>query len=242
MNGFQRERQHPFVIRATHWVNFIALGIMVFSGLRIYNASPIWSFSIPDAFTLGGWLAGARQWHFLGMWIFFINGSVWFLYNILSRHGRRTTIFSPRQDVPGILPMMAYYLRIRKDHPPSQKYNALQKLAYTLVGLIGIGMILSGVAIYWPVQFGFVTRIFGTYDMARAWHFLFMATLVVFFFGHLFMVTISGWSNFASMVTGWKKTPTSVGKNESAREGAPSAPFQLPEQEEGPTEGTDNLP
>ncbi len=222
MNGFRHERLHPFIIRATHWINFVALGIMVFSGLRIYNASPIWSFKIPEAFTLGGWLAGARQWHFLGMWIFFLNGSAWFIYNILSRHGWKTTIFSPRRDTPGLLPMISYYLRIRKDHPPNPKYNALQKLAYTVIGLIGIGMILSGIAIYWPVQFAFITRLFGTYDTARIWHFLFMSALVIFFLGHLFMVTISGWSNFLSMITGWKKVPEHI--EEEATISEPPAP------------------
>ncbi len=67
-----KEYQHPFIIRVTHWINFIALGIMVTSGLRIYNASPIFDFKIPEAFTLGGWLAGARQWHFFAMWLFVV--------------------------------------------------------------------------------------------------------------------------------------------------------------------------
>ena len=202
-----REYQHPFIIRATHWVNFIALGLMVLSGLRIYNASQIWSFRIPDAFTLGGWLAGARQWHFFAMWLFVVNGLVWILYNILSKHGRRTTMFL-RNDVSGILPMILYYLRIRKDHPPTQKYNSLQKLAYTSVAFLALGAVFSGIAIYWPVQFNTITELCGGYDTARVLHFGCMAGLVMFFAGHLFMVIISGWSNFWSMVTGWKKIKT----------------------------------
>ena len=199
-----REYQHPFIIRATHWVNFIALGIMVLSGLRIYNASQIWSFRIPEAFTLGGWLAGARQWHFFAMWLFFVNGFVWILYNIFSKHGRRTTLFSGR-DVSGILPMILFYLRIRKDHPPTKKYNSLQKLAYTSVAFLALGAIITGIAMYWPVQFNTVTALCGGYDTARVLHFVCMAGLVSFFAGHLFMVIISGWSNFLSMITGWKK-------------------------------------
>jgi thiosulfate reductase cytochrome b subunit len=204
-NSVGRERQHPLVIRVTHWVNFIALGIMVLSGLRIYNASPIWAFKIPPAFTFGGWLAGARQWHFLSMWLFLINGVIWFLYNIVSRHGRKTTLFSPARDSGGLLPMIQYYLRIRKEHPPVVKYNSLQKAAYTSVPALAAGAVLSGIAIYWPVQFSFITQIFGNYDSARVWHFIFMSALVLFFMGHLFMVAISGWSNFLSIITGWKK-------------------------------------
>lgn len=94
-----KEFHHPLVIRLTHWINFIALGIMVASGLQIYNASPIINFEFPPVITLGGWLAGARMWHFFGMWILFLNGLVWVVYNMVTRHGRQTTIFR-KQDVP----------------------------------------------------------------------------------------------------------------------------------------------
>lgn len=196
---------HPLIIRMTHWVNFVALVIMVTSGLRIYNASPLWEFDIPPFLTLGGWLAGARIWHFFGMWLFFINGTVWIGYNLLTRHGWRTTIFR-KSDLPGILPMIQYYLRIRKEHPPAKKYNSLQKLAYTSIPLVGIGTILTGISIYWPVQFSGIASLFGGYDSARVWHFLFMAALIFFFCGHIVMVVVAGWWNFVSMLTGWKRT------------------------------------
>jgi Ni/Fe-hydrogenase b-type cytochrome subunit len=208
-----QEYQHPFIVRLTHWVNFIALGIMVTSGLRIYNASPIFDFRIPDVLTLGDWLAGARQWHFFGMWLFVFNGIVWIFYNIFSKHGRRTTMFRA-SDVQGLLPMIQYYLRIRKEHPPYKKYNTLQKLAYTTIPLAALGAILSGIAIYWPVQFSWVTAMFGQYEAARVWHFIFTAVLVLFFFGHLFMVTNSGWDNFVSIITGWKRTQAESSRNE----------------------------
>jgi len=199
-----REYQHPVIIRLTHWVNVLALAIMVSSGLRIYNASPIWGFKFPAWATLGGWLAGAREWHFFAMWLFALNGLVWFLYNGVSRHGRQTTLFR-RRDLSGIVPMILYYLRIRKNHPPVRKYNALQKLAYTTIPLTALVMLLSGIAIYWPVQFQSVTALFGDYDRARVWHFIAMASIVLFFAGHLLMVVIAGWRNFFSMITGWKK-------------------------------------
>ncbi|MBI1805949.1 MAG: cytochrome b/b6 domain-containing protein [Ignavibacteria bacterium] len=201
----KKEFQHPLIIRITHWLNFIALGIMVASGLRIYNASPVFYFKIPSELTLGGWLAGARQWHFFAMWLFLLNGVIYVIYNVSTRHGRHTTLFH-HSDVHGIVPMIKYYLRLQKEHPPQKKYNALQKLAYTTVPLLAIGAILSGIAIYWPVQFSFVTRLFGNYDTARVWHFIFMASLVLFFLGHLLMVAIAGWDNFLSIITGWKKS------------------------------------
>lgn len=199
-----RQREHPLFIRLSHWVNFIALTIMVTSGLRIYNASPIWDFKIPEAFTFGGWLAGARQWHFFAMWVLAMNGVAYVAYNALTKHGRSTTLFNTG-DVTGVLPMIMYYLRIRKEHPPQKKYNPLQKLAYTSIPFLGLGSIVSGIAIYWPVQFSGVTSWFGGYEYARMFHFFCTALFVFFTGGHLFMVAISGWDNFLSMITGWKK-------------------------------------
>ncbi len=203
MNRGKREYQHPLLIRLTHWINFIALAIMITSGLRIYNASPLWNFSIPGILTLGGWLAGARMWHFFGMWLFAVNGAVWVLYNVLSRHGRHTTLFRV-QDASGLKPMIQYYCRIRREHPPTGKYNPLQKLAYSSIPLAGLGSVLTGMSLYWPVQFGPLASLFGGYDTARIWHFLFTAGLVFFFAGHMLMVIIAGWSNFVSIITGWK--------------------------------------
>jgi thiosulfate reductase cytochrome b subunit len=205
----RKEYHHPPIIRITHWLNALALLIMITSGMRIYNASPLFGFAFPDVITLGGWLAGARMWHFFGMWLFAVNGVVYVLYNILSKHGRRTTLFR-KSDVPGVLPMILYYLRIRREHPPQQKYNALQKLAYTVVPLLALGGIMTGISIYWPVQFSSVASLFGGYDTARLWHFIFMSTLVLFIVGHLVMVTIAGWNNFVSMITGWRKFPASA--------------------------------
>ena len=222
-----KEFQHPFIVRCTHWVNFAALAIMVLSGLRIYNASPFFPFRIPAEFTLGGWLAGARMWHFFGMWLFVVNGAVYALYNILSRHGRKTTLFRA-SDARGVLPMILYYLRIRKEHPEQGKYNALQKLAYTAVPILAFGAVFSGTAIYWPVQWSGATRLFGGYDAARVWHFLFMASLVGFFAGHLVMVAIAGWGNFFSMITGWKKSAAAASRAPVAPPPPPSTPDPEP--------------
>jgi thiosulfate reductase cytochrome b subunit len=204
MTTHRKEFHHPFVVRLTHWVNVVAFAIMVSSGLRIYNASPLFDFRVPEALTLGGWLAGARQWHFFAMWLFAVNGVLWVAHTILTRHGRRTTLFRPG-DARGIVPMILYYLRVRKDHPPQGKYNALQKLAYSTVPAAAILALATGIAIYWPVQLSGLTAVFGGYDAARIWHFGAMAALLLFLAGHLVMVLAAGWWNFWSMVTGWKR-------------------------------------
>jgi Ni/Fe-hydrogenase b-type cytochrome subunit len=202
MSNIEKEFHHPLIIRLTHWINTFALLVMITSGLRIYNASPVFDFRIPADLTLGGWLGGARQWHFFAMWILATNGVIYFIYNITTKHGRQTTLFR-RSDASGILPMILYYLRIRKEHPAQAKYNALQKAAYTTAPVLALGTILTGIAIYWPVQFSGITAFFGGYDTARVWHFLFTMSLVGFIGGHLLMVIIAGWTNFLSIFTGW---------------------------------------
>lgn len=204
--SYTKEFHHPLIIRLTHWINAVALLVMITSGLRIYNASPLFGFFFPRNLTLGGWLGGARQFHFFAMWVFAANGIIYILYNTISRHGRKTTLFNGG-DISGILPMIKYYLRIRKDHPPQKKYNPLQKLAYTSIPLAGLGSIVSGIAIYWPVQFSSITAMLGGYEYARGWHFIFTAAFVFFIAGHLVMVAIAGWQNFLSMITGWRKFP-----------------------------------
>ncbi len=199
-----KEFHHPLIVRLTHWVNFIALILMVSSGLRIFNASPLFDYKFPKWITLGGWLGGARQWHFAAMWLFVVNGIIAVTYNIISTHGRETTIFRKR-DIKGIWPMIRYYLRLSKDHPYVKKYNALQKLAYTSTALLGLGISISGLVMYMPVTFQSVGFFLGGYEPARWIHFFFMAALVMFFIGHIVMVITAGWWNFWSMITGWKR-------------------------------------
>src|SRR5260221_119079 len=119
---------HPFVVRVTHWINVLAVLIMVFSGWRIYNASPLFaSLYIPDWLTLGGWLAGALQWHFAALWLFAVNGLVYLVYGIVSGHFRRKLLpISPR----AVLHDIGQALRGRLAHEDLSGYNAAQRAAY----------------------------------------------------------------------------------------------------------------
>ena len=147
------------------------------------------------------------------MWFFILNGMIWWLYNLLSKHGRQTTLFQPR-DIKGVLPMIKYYLRIEKEHPKIKKYNSLQKLAYTSIPLAAIGGILSGLVLYWPVQMQLIGYLLGGYEGARIIHFVSMSALVVFFIGHIVMVITAGWGNFVSMIIGTRKKISESGNGE----------------------------
>ncbi|WP_415764691.1 cytochrome b/b6 domain-containing protein [Pseudomonas sp. ZB1P45] len=178
---------HPIWLRLTHWVNVIAVFILVMSGWRIYNASPIFSFRIPDSITLGGWLAGALLWHFAAMWVLVINGTLYLLLNIFS--GRIAYKFFPIRPTEVLHDCLAA-LRGKLAHVDLRQYNSLQKLAYLFVVLDLIVLVLSGLVIWKPVQFPLLRELMGDYDSARIVHFVCMGLLVAFTVVHLVIVAL----------------------------------------------------
>jgi Ni/Fe-hydrogenase b-type cytochrome subunit len=205
--------RHHWVVRLTHWVNVVAVTIMVGSGLRIFNAYPAFAPKggtfccypferqpIPSWLTFGGWLAGARQWHFAMMWILVLNGLVYLGFIYL--HGEWRDLTPRRGDVRDSWEMVKYYLRVRRDHPAQGKHNALQKTAYFSMPILGLVLVLTGIAIWKPVQFGLLTNLFGGYVWARYWHFVAMTALVALSVVHVFMVFVVDPHSLRSMITG----------------------------------------
>lgn len=172
---------HPLFIRVTHWVNAFAIFVMVLSGWRIYNASPLFGFEFPPGFTLGGWLAGALAWHFAAMWLLAINGAAYLAYGIVSGHFRKSFLpISLRRALDDVI----LASRGRLDHAPG-RYNAVQRLLYIGVILAVIVAIVSGLAIWKPVQLQGLTALMGGYETARRVHFFAMATIVAFLVVHI---------------------------------------------------------
>jgi len=182
----QRAVIHPLVVRISHWINAFAILIMILSGWRIYDASPLFPFEFPDTLTLGGWLAGALQWHFAAMWLLGINGVVYVLYGIFSGHYRYS--FFPLT-VRAIAREFANVLRGRLSHRLGT-YNAIQKLAYLVVIALGAVLVLSGLAIWKPVQLQSLAALLGGYEGARRVHFFAMAGVVGFIVVHLILVIL----------------------------------------------------
>ena len=178
---------HPLAVRVTHWVNALAIFIMIGSGWRIYDASPIFEgFRFPKDYTLGGWLAGALQWHFAAMWLLVINGLVYLAYGISAGHFRRT--FLPIS-AKSVLWDFANALRGRLAHELGV-YNAVQRLSYIGVIAAAIVIVLSGLAIWKPVQFQEIAALMGGYEGARLVHFFCMWAIVVFIVIHVVMVAL----------------------------------------------------
>ncbi|MCA1921150.1 cytochrome b/b6 domain-containing protein [Buttiauxella noackiae] len=178
---------HPMWLRICHWLNALAMLVMVASGWRIYNASPLFNFTFPAELTLGGWLGGALQWHFAGMWLFGINGVVYLLINIFSgRLKRKFWPLSPRELINDFLAA----LRGKLAHDDLRHYNTIQKIAYLFVMIEGIILVCSGLVVWKSVQFPLLRELLGGYDNARFIHFYAMSGMVGFVIIHLIMVAL----------------------------------------------------
>jgi len=174
--------------------------IMIASGWRIYNADPIFAFKFPRELTLGGWLGGALQWHFAAMWLFVINGLVYVLYGLFSGHFKSS--FLPL--TPGsVLNEFKNALRGNIPHNVGV-YNAVQRAAYVGVIVVMIVLILSGLAIWKPVQFHELTLLMGEFEGARVVHFVAMALVCLFIVIHVVMVALVP-RTFLPMITGRAK-------------------------------------
>ena len=178
---------HPVWMRITHWLNALAVLVLVTSGWRIYNAAPFFPFDIPAAITLGGWLGGALQWHFAAMWLLAANGGVYLALNIAS--GRLFRKFFPLS-VRGILHDALDALRGKLSHADPRHYNSVQRIAYLFVMLDIVLLVLSGLVLWKSVQFGLLRDLLGGYEFARRIHFFAMAALVAFVAVHLVMVAL----------------------------------------------------
>jgi thiosulfate reductase cytochrome b subunit len=178
---------HPLLVRVTHWVNAFAILIMVASGWRIYNASPLFPFRFPGELTLGGWLAGALQWHFAAMWLLAVNGAIYLVYGIVSGHLRRKLLpLTPA----AVFRDVRNALRGRLAHNDLSVYNAAQRAAYLSAIVILLVLVASGLVVWKPVQFHALGLLMGDYEGARLLHFLAMAALVLFVVVHVAMVLL----------------------------------------------------
>jgi thiosulfate reductase cytochrome b subunit len=209
-------KKHPLAIRWFHWINFPLLSLMIFSGTLIYWAYPAYRLGAGD-FTLAKMNLDQTTWralhannrlaegmalHFFFMWLFGINGVLFVLYTLFSGEWRE--LVPNRNSFRDAWNVVLHDLRIRRDPLPVRKFNGAQQLAYTTVILMGLGSVLTGLAIYKPVQFSWLTTLFGGYAMSRFFHFWLTVGYVVFFVVHVAQVIRAGWNNFRAMVIGYE--------------------------------------
>ncbi len=182
-----------------HWINAVAIFIMIGSGWKIYNDDVIFGFlHFPDGVVIGKWAQYGLQWHFFGMWIFVINGLVYFSYGIATGRFRQKLFpISPRE----VLATVGDALRFRLSHGDLTHYNAVQKVLYVGIMLVGVLIVISGLALWKPVQFSELAALFGSFQTIRLVHFLCMSAIVAFLVVHVLLALLVAQSLLA-MITG----------------------------------------
>jgi thiosulfate reductase cytochrome b subunit len=172
----------PGWVRVMHWINALAIFLMITSGWQVYNASPLFKFSFPSSITLGGWLAGALLWHFAAMWLLMVNGLFYLVFGLATGRFRKKLLPITRS---GVLADTRAALTFKLSHDDLSKYNNVQKLLYSGIIVVGIVIVLSGLSMWKPVQLQYLTAVFGGYDYARYVHFTCMALICAFLLVHV---------------------------------------------------------
>jgi thiosulfate reductase cytochrome b subunit len=193
------QRLHPLPLRVMHWINAVAIFIMIGSGWKIYNDDVILGWlHFPDSFVIGKWAQYGLQWHFFGMWIFVLNGIAYLTYGIVTARFRRKLFpISIRETVATV----SDALRFRLGHDNLTHYNAVQKLLYLGVMATGILIVITGLCLWKPVQFSELASLFGSFQIIRVVHFLCMMAIVGFLLVHILLALLVPQS-LAAMVTG----------------------------------------
>jgi thiosulfate reductase cytochrome b subunit len=177
----------PAWVRIVHWINAVAMILMIMSGWQIYNASPLFDFRFSSSITLGGWLGGALLWHFAAMWLLMVNGLVYLALGLATGRFRKKLLpITPA----GLVSDAKAALTGKLSHADLSTYNYVQKLLYAGIIVVGILIVLSGLAIWKPVQLQYLTALFGGYDVARYVHFICMAAIVAFLVVHVALAVL----------------------------------------------------
>lgn len=177
----------PAWVRIAHWINAVAMILMIMSGWQIYNASPLFGFTFSSSITLGGWLGGALLWHFAAMWLLMVNGLVYLALGFATGRFRKKLLpITPE----GVISDAKAALSGKLSHDDLSKYNYVQKLLYAGIIVVGVLIVLSGLAIWKPVQLQYLTALFGGYDFARYVHFFCMAAIVAFLIVHVALAVL----------------------------------------------------
>jgi len=209
------EKKHPRAIRWFHWINFPLITLMIWSGILIYWANDVYRVGFGD-FTLvhffPSWfyslfkidhkLAEGMAYHFFLMWFFAVNGVAYFLYTTIS--GEWRYIVPSRGSFKNAIETVLHDLKIRKEAPAHGKFNGAQQFTYTAIILMGGLSLITGLAIYKPIQTSWLTNFLGGYEWARFEHFWIMMSFCGFFVIHIAQVIRAGWNSFRAMVTGYE--------------------------------------
>jgi len=192
-------RLHPLALRIMHWINALAMIIMIGSGWEIYNDEVIFGWlHFPHDITIGGGPEGALQWHFAAMWLLMLNGLCYLGYGLATGRFRRKLLPVWPGDV---IATGRDALRFKLGHDDITHYNAVQKLLYAGVIAIIIVQVLSGFAVWKPIQLSELAALFGSFQGARLVHFIGMVLIVGFLAVHVALALLVP-KTIGAMITG----------------------------------------
>ena len=198
------QRLHPVPVRLMHWINAVAMVIMIGSGWGIYNDSVIIrGLHVPGWLRIGSWAAESLLWHFAGMWLLVLNGMAYLVYGVAT--GRFRDRLLPIR-IGELVQTVQDTLRFKIAHEDLTVYNAVQKLLYIVVILAGIVQVITGLAIWKPIQFSGLVDVFGGFQGARIAHFLGMAVIVGFMVVHVALALLVP-ATLRAMLTGGPRLP-----------------------------------
>jgi thiosulfate reductase cytochrome b subunit len=212
-------RLHPAPLRVMHWVNAFAIIVMIGSGWKIYNDEALFGWlHFPEWITIGGEAQGALQWHFFAMWILMLNGLCYLAYGIFTGRFKRK-LFPIR--VREFIANVRDALRFRLSHAEITHYNAVQKLLYAGIIAVVAVQVISGWAVWKPMQLSELTSLFSLFNAssfqgARLVHFLGMSAIVIFLVVHVTLAvlvprTVGAMLTGGPIVDDGSSEPTDVG-------------------------------
>ena len=179
---------HPLPLRIMHWINAVAMIVMIGSGWKIYNDEVLFGWlHFPNWMTIGGGAEGALQWHFLAMWILVINGLAYVTYGL--RTGRFRRMLLPIR-LDKVVAKVRKAVRLDLKHDDLTRYNAVQRLLYIGIIIVIVIQVLSGLIIWKPVQFSELSFLFYDFQGARLAHFVGMVAIVGFVLVHVALALI----------------------------------------------------
>jgi thiosulfate reductase cytochrome b subunit len=166
-----------------HWTNAVAMLVMIGSGWGIYDDSVIvHGLHFSQTFRLGSWAAESLLWHFAFMWVLMLNGLAFLAYGIFTGRFRERWLPIRLKD---IVETVRDTLHFKIAHEDLTVYNAVQKLLYFVAVAAGVSQVVSGFAIWKPVQLSWLVALLGGFQGARVVHFVGMAVLVGFLVVHV---------------------------------------------------------
>jgi thiosulfate reductase cytochrome b subunit len=192
-------RLHPLPVRVMHWINAVVMLVMITSGWGIYDDDVIIrGVHFSQFWRLGDWAAWSLNWHFAGMWLLTINGLIYLVYGFATGRLREKLLpIRPAEIVQTIVDTLHFKIA----HEDITVYNAVQKLLYIVVIFAGISQVVTGLAIWKPIQFSGLVSLLGGFQTARVLHFTGMAVIVGFLIVHVTLALLVP-RTLGAMVTG----------------------------------------